>query len=326
MRCIKYPAIEKQNEWLEAIAKEVSCKIINNTVMLPEELGKGHFKQFLPCEWLTMSYFKVFVKKPITLHRIGHHNRPFIPIVFFLNDTAQTIGNKHFQVGLHNPNGIFMPSPSVDSKWQVPAGKWITNLTLAFNRQWVINELDNKNSYVYQLLNDEKPFYIFESLSPSLLHSINNIKSYIATNTELNKFKIYSLSIHLFALFMEQLNNRESGLSRIKINPADVKKLFEIRKLILEDPCKIPSIQQLSDQAIMSTSKLQKGFKQVFGKSITQYALTEKMQLAKTMLESKQHKANEVAYQLGYTNLSHFGKAFKNAFGITPGLYLDILK
>ena len=106
------------------------------------------------------------------------------------------------------------------------------------------------------------------------------------------------------------------------VNQLDVQKVFTVRKQLLENLTCAPSLKQLSLGACMSISKLQKCFQQVFGKSISQYALAEKMNFAKQLLDSKKYSVSEVGYQLGYSNLSHFTKAFNKEFGINPKSYL----
>jgi AraC-like DNA-binding protein len=83
-------------------------------------------------------------------------------------------------------------------------------------------------------------------------------------------------------------------------------------------------LNKLADTVGFSDSKLQKSFKQVFGKSIYQYALYEKMLVAQKMLKSKKYSVSEVGYELGYSNLSHFTKAFKNQFGVNPKTYASM--
>jgi AraC-like DNA-binding protein len=40
------------------------------------------------------------------------------------------------------------------------------------------------------------------------------------------------------------------------------------------------------------------------------------------LLDTGKYKVNEVAFQIGYTNPSHFIAAFRKKFGITPKKYL----
>jgi len=125
----------------------------------------------------------------------------------------------------------------------------------------------------------------------------------------------------LLCLFLEQLEQRTVVHDFSGINQLDVQKVFAVRKQLLENLTNVPPLKQLSLETGMSISKLQKCFQQVFGKSISQYALSGKMNLAKQLLDSKKYSVSEVGYQLGYSNLSHFSKAFNNEFGINPKAY-----
>ena len=215
-----------------------------------------------------------------------------------------------------------MPSPDIDSTWIVPENKWVTNLTLAFKKEWLCHQISCNDSYVRQLLSKSESFYVFESMAPLLHKIIKDIENEISKNQPLNKLKIYNLTLQLFTQFIEQLNSREKLHSKNNITPDDIKTLFEIRKVILDNLANIPSIEILANKAAMSSSKLQKTFKQIFGKSITQFALREKMRLAETLLSTQNYLVSDVAYKLGYSNVSHFSKAFNNCYDINPGEYL----
>ena len=52
------------------------------------------------------------------------------------------------------------------------------------------------------------------------------------------------------------------------------------------------------------------------------YLLEHKLDHARVLLDSAKFQVNEVAYQIGYANPSHFIAAFKKKFGVTPKKYL----
>jgi hypothetical protein len=113
---IQYPAIDKPKTWLEIIAQQFGVSVVGDKVELPCTLGEGFFKQYYPFEWLTVSYIRYKVFKPMTVERKGVKGRPLIPVVFYLDDNSeQFINNKQYHVGIHNSNGIFMPSPEIDT-------------------------------------------------------------------------------------------------------------------------------------------------------------------------------------------------------------------
>lgn len=71
-------------------------------------------------------------------------------------------------------------------------------------------------------------------------------------------------------------------------------------------------IEELSDLLHMSKFRFLKIFKQTTGDTSYQYILRKKMELAEQPII-------QVAYDLGFSNQSHFNKSFKRFFGYSPG-------
>ena len=195
---IQYSSITQPGAWLEVIAQQFGAPVIDDQIKLPRKLGEGFFRQYYPFEWLTVSYLRFKVHQPMNVERKGVQNRPLIPIVFYLDEGEQFVNDKQYTVGIHNNNGIFMPSPEIDTQWIFPANKWITNLTLTFNRAWLINQMQDKNTFLYRLLTDKKPFYIFESFSPALLCIVHEIERNINLSHNLERLYLYESILRLF--------------------------------------------------------------------------------------------------------------------------------
>ena len=102
--------------------------------------------------------------------------------------------------------------------------------------------------------------------------------------------------------------------------------IFLYSSLLRNNVVKISSISFLAKNAGMNERKMQKCFKQIFGESIYQYALTIKMKEAQKLLETKKYSVSEVGYNVGYSNLSHFTEKFKKHFGTNPKAFLSSLK
>ena len=219
-----------------------------------------------------------------------------------------------------------MPSPQIQSKWKIPKDISEFQITLSFDREWLLSSLEfSEETYSKKLLESNEPFYIFESITPSMLHIINSIHKIVSNNEAMQNLKLHQKSMELFTLFLQKIEQREIIKDTAKLNSSDIEKIFLTRKQLLERPTNIPPLKQLASDAAMSISKLQKCFRQVFGKSISQFALSEKMNLAKQMLDSKKYSVSEVGYKIGYSNLSHFTKAFQKEFGINPKSYQSSL-
>jgi AraC-like DNA-binding protein len=87
-----------------------------------------------------------------------------------------------------------------------------------------------------------------------------------------------------------------------------------------------PTIRELSRICGLNEYQLKTGFKEVYGSTIYGYLLDHKLDYARLLLDKGTLHVNEVAFQVGYSNPSHFIAAFKKKFGITPKKYLLSLR
>lgn len=326
---IEFHAISDPRYWLQMIAEQLSAPVINDEVHLPVMFGQGVFKQYYPSEWLTVSYSKIKVYEPMHIHRLGRKNTSLIPIVFYIDRFEQLIGEEKFSVGKTGHKGIYMHSPEIDSKWTIPANnQWNITLALIFNKERLVKDLENIDStYIQELLLNKVSFYVFESFNLRILELTEELIKCIELDSDPFKYlQIYGKSILLFYQYIKQLNLRQYSESNGKMHPLDIEILFKIREKILDNISSPPLLNDLAKEANMSVSKLQKCFKQVFGTSISRFALHEKMKIAQELLSSETQSVSEIGYKLGYSNLSHFSKAFFNEFNINPSDYLRQIK
>ena len=325
---IEFSAKDKPQEWLKTIAQQFGTEVADNAFEIPSSLGSGFMKQVYFFDGLTLTYLHFKFIQPLEFIRHSITDAKLFPIMFYNQELSfeQDIDKKKEMIGFHTSNGIFMPSPQIESHWNIPANTDVFQITLTIEKDWYRNAFaSSDDNYLKQLLESNKPFYLFESLQSSMKNLITDIHQLINSDDKLQQFKLHQKAIELFNSFLKQLENRNTNENISAINPIDVQKTFIVRKTILENITSLPSLKQLAQDAGMSISKLQKCFQQVFGKSISQYALSEKMQLAKQMLDTKKYTISEIGYDLGYANLSHFSKAFHKEFGINPKAYLSSL-
>lgn len=322
---INFSAKDKPQEWLATIAQQFGVKVVDNAFEVSPLLGKGLMKQIYFFEGFTLTYLHFNLTQPLEFIRHSIKDAKLFPVMFYSQDftSEQDIDEQKKLIGYHTSNGIFIPSPQTESRWTVPSGAEGFQITLTVDKNWFAANCVNENTLFFKkLLESDKSFYLFESLQPTMKIIIDSIHELINSEHKLKQFKLHLKAMELFNLFLEQIEERNTKENISTINPIDVDKIFETRKIILENLPHVPSLKKLSLDVGMSISKLQKCFKQVFGKSISKYALFEKMNLAKQMLNTNRYSVSEVGYQLGYSNLSHFTKAFYKEFKINPKAYL----
>lgn len=78
------------------------------------------------------------------------------------------------------------------------------------------------------------------------------------------------------------------------------------------------SVEKLSQEVGFSRSQLHRKLKALSNKSANQFIVEIRLNEAKRMLEYKVGTVSEIAYSVGYTNMSFFTKSFKEKFGILP--------
>ncbi len=325
---IEFSAKNTPHEWFDIIANGFGTQVNNNnTFRIPSSTGEGFGKQIYFFEGLTLTYFyfhKLF--EPLEFIRHSQKESRLFPIMFYCQDKPmeQNIGEIKKLIGYHTSNGIFMPSPEIESTWKIPQNIKGFQVSLTLEKEWFLKTSNYSDDiYLNRLLKSKKPFYLFESLHPSMKNIIYSIHKLITSDNKFQQLKLHQISMELFNLFIDQVEHRSSKEKISGLNASDIETLFLTRKQLLENLTNPPSLKQLSLNAGMSISKLQKCFRQVFGKSISQYALTEKMELAKQLLDTKKYSVSEVGYTTGYSNLSHFTKAFHKEYGINPKAYLN---
>lgn len=107
--------------------------------------------------------------------------------------------------------------------------------------------------------------------------------------------------------------------SRSKEKEKDIRALRDVELLLSNDKLdKFPSIEMLSKKAMMSTTKLKTKFKQVYGMKLYEFYNRNRLEKAKEMLKTGHFSVKQVGYDIGFSNLSNFAKAFKKEFGVLP--------
>ena len=117
----------------------------------------------------------------------------------------------------------------------------------------------------------------------------------------------------LHSLIPCQKPARLSGQERDKIRAAR-----EILVRYIDAP---PAFVDLAGMVGMPHNRLSMGFQAMYG--TTPFALLRDLRLEKsrTLLKSQTFNVTQVAMDVGYASLSHFAKAFKKKYGISPKQY-----
>jgi AraC-like DNA-binding protein len=158
--------------------------------------------------------------------------------------------------------------------------------------------------------------FFLGSIDDELGNCINKLNT-VSTRSEKNKKFLIDLYAQEMIYNLVQIKGIQQILSLEQDNP-----VYKAIKYI-QDNIKQPiSINQLAYELNMSDTNFCNSFKKIIGITPKEYITNLKMTHAKEML--KNQNVTEVAYDLGYENISHFIALFKVKYGITPKQYQSI--
>ncbi len=129
----------------------------------------------------------------------------------------------------------------------------------------------------------------------------------------------------LMERFFTRIHSRVSLADvQSNIKPDDIYTVLEIEKLLVENFSHKPrSIEELSRKATMSSTKLKKIFKSVFGVPIYEYYQQKRMQHAGELLATGKYSVKQVAGIIGYSNMSNFTTAFRKYMKEEPSVFIE---
>jgi AraC-like DNA-binding protein len=166
-----------------------------------------------------------------------------------------------------------------------------------------------------QLLQDRQPLLFDQAVFPSWQRIVADM-----LEPPVGTFRLFFLRVkaeELICRLLMELEKRDTGPVS-PLNGRDVQALYTVRAQLLDRPDRPPLIAELAAQAHMSPTKLKRLFRQVFGNSLFRFYQEHRMREAARLLEGGATSVSDVGYRLGFSNLSHFSRVFKQHTGMNP--------
>jgi AraC-like DNA-binding protein len=98
-------------------------------------------------------------------------------------------------------------------------------------------------------------------------------------------------------------------------------RLVTLRHVVKAHVYENTSLEELAILCGRSLSAFKREFKAEYGCTPGRYLREKKIERASNMLQNSRATVSEIAYSLGFSDPSHFGKLFKQHFGKTPQNY-----
>lgn len=156
-------------------------------------------------------------------------------------------------------------------------------------------------------------------ITPSMLCLMREIIEQPYTGTMMSLY----LESKIMELYLAQVRLFDTSFGHdICLSRYDMDRLYEARDIIAGNLNEHISISTLARRVGINQTKLKTGFKQLFGRTIFDYAIELKMNLAVKLLEEGRLSLSEISEMTGYSHPNHFSYAFKKRFGLPPGRFM----
>ena len=124
----------------------------------------------------------------------------------------------------------------------------------------------------------------------------------------------------MMAYFSAKLPISEINKSDVEVEDAFIQKVQHIIEQHYQD--ENFGLPQLCQKVRMSRSQLFRKLKALTGSSPSDFIRSYRLTKAKALLETSEMNVSEVAWEVGYKDIAHFSKSYKEAFGLSPSTTL----
>ncbi|MCT4011616.1 helix-turn-helix transcriptional regulator [Elizabethkingia anophelis] len=304
MRDITVPKI------IELFANLLGTEIENRKLEIPDRFGKGYCRGFVFNEHIRMIISNYELYEDLTIENPDIDTDGKM-IFFKFQNVFSKSGIPSVMIGtsrLNTDDVISIHSNTATINIEIDA-HYLNSLFYSYEKSPILKGL----------LQNAQPYLFEQVLYSSLQEIVNDI---ISENTE-EVFELFFLRVkaeELICRLLMDLGKRDEK-QLYALNFHDIEAIYRIKALIIEDLGVPPVISELSVIAGMSPTKLKRLFSQIFGNSIFSYYQDLRMKEAAALLKEKKYSVSEVGYKLGFTNLGHFSRIFKQHIGMSPKKY-----
>lgn len=135
-----------------------------------------------------------------------------------------------------------------------------------------------------------------------------------ATRDKVSRARLDELTGLLLETFFEQYEPART----YALTGREVRRAHEARDILMSDLSVTPGLNQLGRAVGLNRMNLNLAFREVFGTTVFQFLLKERMRLALTLIEQREKSGADIAASCGYEHYSNFSAAFKRYYKFSP--------
>lgn len=319
--CFEFVELESDASF-QLLGQSYGGVLHNNTFQFNNAIVKGDLvkinleRGLWIRKWMLTSFEEItLLRQPATAD--GENK---FSLIYFLNPSIFNLRHNKKKFLINNQHNILFLPNKVQMAFQVLPKQPFYVLDLTFTEDWLLQQFTGADlcykRFQNLYLSKETKEILTQPCSAEdyrTLHELEIIHHHDDEDVLYNRSRIYSL---ICAFFLKVFNEQPAQKTQFALRYDQV---IKAKNIIMENIGSIPKIEVVAKAVNMSVSCLLRQFKQMFGKSIYDYVLEKKMDLAKKMMVEERMDVNKIAAKLGYHQPSPFIEAFTKWHGCSPG-------
>lgn len=287
------------------------------TQCFDNELAKGVLTRVQLAEGLWIRKWCLTAEKKIEVRRACSDGEKKFGLLYFSQPDIFNVraGSKKLKLGSANNIVGYNSDTTVDFTVLPRYPFYI--LDIVFTHEWISGQFADREDllslYSRQLFGSTASKGLLQGCTPEdyrLLFDLENTDV-----SEADTLNIRSMIYALLQLFFQRLGV-PAVLSPCSIQYAKVARVARMCATGLSGQF---NLARMAGEVNMSVSSLLRQFRIVFDKSIHEFRLQKKMEVARELLIASRCSMKELAGMFGYKNQSHFIEVFSRYHGCTPG-------
>lgn len=306
--------------------KTLSGKDFNHTfrinrgdfrITLPESIGRGSCRSLFARGCLQMSDFDLQFNRDIEAN--GEFMMPRTELVFCLGQGIEwgtSLKGEDFEI-------------RTGESALLHGGGRSENCVYHSDAEYRFLSIDMSPDHFVRLIGNKEPGRI---ASDGLLFSRNSITPEMTLilkqiadcsyGSGMRELYLEGKMLELLAVYLnESVHGGQQTERSVKLSKEDMRSLELAKEILQRDYLHPPTLAGLSRMICLNEFKLKKGFKEMYGYTVHAYAIEQRMQSARRLLEKGDISVSQAAASVGYGNVSHFAAAFRKRFGVSPGAF-----
>lgn len=324
---MQFSPIDSEDDF-KRLALEVEGQLEeNNTaIRFSGDLGRGYIKKWHLEAGLYMRVWDLVLNQPVEMHKnalpVYVTNKGYSLLCLLTPESADLkYINQHQQFSRVREKSMALMPDSVNAGIQIAPHLPVQLIEYSISSFW----LKQQPGYisVSRYFNDD---VTEEAGMPVLVKLCAGKSSYTAgklfnsLTAKSTGAEMLSLSTTLIGDFMGYAAVREETDKTTPNVDLYYEKVKEVENILISHlQNTLPRLGSIAQKVALSESTLKRYFKLIYGRSIYEYYLNRKMELAKDLLLQKPLTVNEAAEMMGYEKVSNFIDIFKKHHGYSPG-------